>query len=505
VRSTLLRSTLVRSTSLVVVAALAVLAVVASAAPGVQAQGDDTASSPVEALERELNSTQSELDGVVAELAASTAELAQVDAELAGARDERAGHVADRAAAEAAREEPLAVRRAIALEAYMAGDPFVASLIREIVDAGSSVEGVRERALYSSVVDWADATLAALDAEIDAADDAIAALDERIPELDARRSQLLADQQSLSSRRDALAAEVDDLGRRLAALLRAPLTGLPIERYDPRPVLIVKIDNVGGARPQAGLNQADIVVEERVEGGLTRFAAMFQSTGSDPVGPVRSARTSDVHLFANLGRPLFAYSGANTGVGTMVATSNLVDVGAGSHRDLYVRTRDRRAPHNLFSATTGLWAAAEGSEAVPLFEYREDGEPVAGGARPVQHLDVTYGATSAAFDWNGQGWVRSTDGRAHPDSSGAPVAPANVVVRFTDYVPSPADGRSPEAVVTGSGELWVLTGGQIVVGRWEQPSATAPTRWLTASGEPIRLTPGRTWIVMPNPGDAAAR
>jgi Protein of unknown function (DUF3048) N-terminal domain/Protein of unknown function (DUF3048) C-terminal domain len=499
------RSTVVRATSLVVVAALSLLAMVASAAPGVQAQGDDAASSPLEALERELASTQAELDGVVAEISASTAELASVDAELAGARDERVGHVEDRTVATAAREEPLAVRRAMALEAYMAGDPYVASLLREIVDAGSSIEGVRERALYTSVVDWADATLAELDAEIAAADEAIAALDERIPELDARRAQLVADQQTLGARRDALAAEVEDLGRRLAALLRAPLTGLPVDRYDPRPVLIVKIDNVGGARPQTGLNQADIVVEERVEGGLTRFAAMFQSTGSDPVGPVRSARTSDVHLFANLGRPLFAYSGANTGVGTMVATSNLVDVGAGSHRDLYERTRDRRAPHNLFSATTDLWAAADGSEAVPIFEYREDGEPIAAGARPAAHLDVAYGATTAAFDWNGQGWVRSTDGRSHPDSSGSPVAPANVVVRFTDYTPSPADGRSPEAVVTGSGELWVLTGGQVVMGRWEQSSPSAPTRWLTASGEPIRLTPGRTWIVMPNPGSAAVR
>jgi FtsZ-binding cell division protein ZapB len=496
------RSTLVRSTSLVVVVTLAVLAVVASSAPGVGAQ-DDPAASPIEELERELGSTQAELDGVVGEIAASVAELAQVDAELAGARDERAGHVADRTAAEVAREEPLAVRRAMALEAYMAGDPYVASLLDEIVDAGSSIDGARERALYTSVVDWADATLDELDAEIEQADEAIAALDERIPELDARRTQLMADQQALSARRDALAAEVEDLGRRLAALLKAPLTGLPVDRYDPRPVLIVKIDNVGGARPQTGLNQADIVVEERVEGGLTRFAAMFQSTGSDPVGPVRSARTSDVHLFANLGRPLFAYSGANTGVGTMVATSNLVDVGAGTHRDLYERTRDRRAPHNLFTSTTALWAAAEGSAAVPIFEYREDGEAVAGGARPARRLDVDYGATSAAFDWNGQGWVRSTDGRAHPDSTGSPVAPANVVVRFTSYVPSPADGRSPEAVVTGSGELWVLTGGQVVVGRWEQSSPTAPTRWLTASGEPVRLTPGRTWILMPDPGGAS--
>ena len=490
---------------------LSVLAVVA-AATGVahvpraaSAQDLDEAGDRRQVLEREIESTRGDLDATVSGIAAAEALIASLDVELGAARAERDAHVDARRIARQDREEPLAVRRAMALEAYMAGDPYAASLLNELLDANSSIEGVRERALYESVVDWADATLERLDATIEAADEAIAELDEQIPELEGRRAEQEALLSELVARRDSLQSALDDLGRQLADLLRAPLTGLPVATYDPRPVLIVKVDNVGGARPQTGLNQADIVVEERVEGGLTRFAAMFQSTGSDPVGPVRSARTSDVLLFGNLGHPLFAYSGANIGVGSSVATSNLVDVGASRHRDLYHRSSDRRAPHNLFSSTSALWRAGSGSAPEPLFEYRGDGVGLAAGARPASHLDLDYGATTAAFDWNGQGWVRSTDGRPHPDSAGSTVAPANVVVRFTNYVPSPADGRSPEAVVTGSGELWVLTAGHVVVGRWEQSSTGAPTRWLDGTGQPIQLTPGRTWIVMPDPGGAAVR
>ncbi|HET9769741.1 MAG TPA: DUF3048 domain-containing protein, partial [Acidimicrobiia bacterium] len=92
----------------------------------------------------------------------------------------------------------------------------------------------------------------------------------------------------------------------------SPLTGLPMDiKRSKRPALVVKIDNAPKARPQVGLNQADVVFEEGVEGGITRFAALFHSEESKPVGPVRSARTTDIKLLSALRHPLFAYSGAN--------------------------------------------------------------------------------------------------------------------------------------------------------------------------------------------------
>ena len=130
----------------------------------------------------------------------------------------------------------------------------------------------------------------------------------------------------------------------------APLTGLPMDiGRARRPVLVVKIDNAPKARPQIGLNQADVVFEEGVEGGITRFAALYHSEGSKPVGPVRSARTTDIRLISALRHPLFAYSGANATFQRKVHEAPLVDVGFDAHSDRYHRDSARPSPYNLFS------------------------------------------------------------------------------------------------------------------------------------------------------------
>jgi hypothetical protein len=487
------------------------LAAVPAGTAAVESEGDTAADEAADLRGRLL----AERAQVAEQLGATEAALAEADRAVSESEEALEGLLQTRADVDAAiafarveREEPLEVRRAIAVQVYMAGDPAANSLLQEIIDGGSGIDGVRDRALYSSVVDWATENINRLDAEIERLTDQLAALDDEIPELES----LLAAQRETAgserSARDALAARIADIDQRLRTMNRMILTGLPTDQVPTRPILVVKIDNVGPARPQHGITAADIVIEEKVEAGLSRLAALFQSTGSDPVGPIRSARTSDVHLFANLGAPLFSYSGANFGVGASLASTSLIDVGATRHPGWYYRESSRRAPHNLYSRTSRLWAEAEGgSPPYAIFEFRSDGESPGAGARPSEGVDVTYGSARASFTWSPErgGWARTMDGRAHTAAGGALVAPANVVVRFVNYVPSPADARSPEAVVTGSGELWVFTGGHVVVGRWEQASATSPTRWLDSEGNTIRLTPGRTWILLPSPGDATIR
>ena len=140
-----------------------------------------------------------------------------------------------------------------------------------------------------------------------------------------------------------------------------PLTGLPGADV-PRaalPALVVKIDNHPRARPQVGLVQADVVFEEIVE-GITRFFAVFHSTVADPVGPVRSARTTDIDLLRQLQRPLFAWSGANNGTIKALREADVAtDVGYAFHSKEagYYRDAARRSPHNLFSTTTALLGA----------------------------------------------------------------------------------------------------------------------------------------------------
>src|SRR5438552_12390738 len=135
----------------------------------------------------------------------------------------------------------------------------------------------------------------------------------------------------------------------------SPLTGLPMDIVgSKRPVLVVKIDNAPKARPQIGLNQADVVFEEGVEGGITRFAALFHSEESKPVGPVRSARSTDIKIVSAFHHPLFAYSGANALFQQYVAEAPLVDVGVDKYPDRYHRDNGRSSPYNLFSDTETL-------------------------------------------------------------------------------------------------------------------------------------------------------
>jgi hypothetical protein len=109
----------------------------------------------------------------------------------------------------------------------------------------------------------------------------------------------------------------------------APLTGVAggDAAKLARPALITKIDNAPNGRPQAGINQADVVFEEGVEGGITRLAVVFHSQDADEVGPVRSARTTDILIASALNKPLFAWSGSNADFVKLVRAAPLVDVG----------------------------------------------------------------------------------------------------------------------------------------------------------------------------------
>lgn len=294
-----------------------------------------------------------------------------------------------------------------------------------------------------------------------------------------------------------------------------PLTGLPIEAARAgRPALIVKIDNAPKGRPQAGINQADVVLEEMVEGGITRLAVVFHSQEPASVGPVRSARTTDILFGAALNRPLFAYSGANAAFAAQVAGSSLVDVGQGQAPADYRREPGRPQTYNLFSSASKLFARApEGAgPPPPLFRYRAEGQDVAAsGAEAVKGVTMEYRAnvrTAVAWSWDaGSGtWKREQNGTAHVDADGAQVAPRNVVVQFVTYTDTGQRDRSgaavPEANLVGEGEAWVFTGGQRVTGRWRKPSPEAVTEYLDGAGSPIALTPGQTWIELPQPGTA---
>ena len=459
----------------------------------------------------------------------------------------------------ASRAGPYRLRRELAVDSYVRNDERMNSVLTQSAQlTDKALEGIRSRILYDALIQETDERLEIVDARMRIAGDRVAGVHTEISlakdrqaasfrELeDTRASIEVVDAKIAASGSEIerfhgeierlhgeikqqrgdierlrgeivlhqeeivrLEGEIVRLEGEIELIQELPPTrwwsGLPGDEIR-RPALAVKIDNVSVARPQEGINQADVVYEELVEAGLTRLIAVFQTTGARSVGPIRSARTSDPQLLEGFDRPLFAYSGANRGTRGAVAASELTDVGYDAASSLYWRSTSRRAPHNLFSATDRLWGKYPERDEIPTspFAFRTVLDGLHPSAEPVAGVFVDFGNAEIDYAWNGEGWERTHNGDAHSDSDGVRVAPPNVVIQFTTYSTSSADSRSPEAETVGSGEAWVFTDGHVVRGRWERPDQSRPAA-LVANGRPIRLTPGRTWVALARAGTAEIR
>lgn len=278
-----------------------------------------------------------------------------------------------------------------------------------------------------------------------------------------------------------------------------PLSGQATDALTNRSALAVKIDNVPQARPPVGVTQADLVVEEMVEGTFTRLIAIFQSNEPSVVGPVRSLRTTDFDVLSQLNRPLLAASGGNRTVLQLLESAPVVNVNALVAGGAYYRANDRRAPHNLFANTGSLRQAGGDRPGLPtqLFSYRDGDDPVRG-ARPSAGVDIDFGNQDVSYRWddNRRSWLRTMNRTAHVDAGGTQIGPENVVVMVTDYRTSAADSESPEAVTVGSGEVFVFTGGSVVSGTWSRAKASDPIVFRDGTGSIINLTAGATWVAL---------
>ncbi|HEX2054732.1 MAG TPA: DUF3048 domain-containing protein [Actinomycetota bacterium] len=310
--------------------------------------------------------------------------------------------------------------------------------------------------------------------------------------------------------------------------VRCPLTGVEVPAGIDvnRPAMAVKIDNHPAARPQTGMETADIVYEELVEGGLTRFLAIYHCGDAQDLGPTRSARAVDPDILTQYAPVLFAYSGASPNVLAKVGrTAGVINLLHGSNGPAYARRSGRAAPHNLYTSTDKIRArpAAQGVAGPPrtglVFNPRF-GEPASPAASPSPAATGSPGAPAApppppgppgnkvSFSYSGAAvvsytydpasrrYLRSQGGGPHQAASGAQLGGTNVVVM---KVPVSRGGSSPEIGVAGRGEAVVLRHGQAVVGQWVRPTLADQTTLLDAGGQPIQLAAGNTWInLLPN-------
>lgn len=293
-----------------------------------------------------------------------------------------------------------------------------------------------------------------------------------------------------------------------------PLLGTEGDVPD-RAALAVKVDGTEQGRPQTGLAQADIVYEELTEGGLTRLLALYHSDDPETVGPVRSARSTDIALLAELEDPLFAWSGANETFRAAVEAADLLDVGLAAVPEAYERNTDLPAPYNLYASPEQLRSAgadlAEVRSPAPLFAYLSQDEALDGPeAETVRGVTLSGGGLAGSIEWawdeDSQTWLRSQDGSPHVDDKDERISATNVVVWLTEYedtgLTDSAGSPVPEAVTVGEGDVLLLSDGKAQPGRWHQPSAGAPTTYTDTDGNQLRLTPGQTWVEVLPPDTA---
>lgn len=276
-----------------------------------------------------------------------------------------------------------------------------------------------------------------------------------------------------------------------------------------RPALSVKVDNAPPARPQAGLNQADIVTEALVEGGLTRFFATYQSQDAPLVGPVRSARPVDADLLRELNGGFFAYSGAAAGeIAPVRDHSSAVLLSDEAGDPGFHRSHDRSAPYNLYVSTPSLYdtgqrraAAAHLSAPPALFNYTKTA-PGPPSATPAKQVSLHFGIrSSSSWDWNAGSpglYERIQDGSADTLADGSRITADNIVIlsvaiRGTGIFDT-AHEEDPLVVVIGSGKCWVMRDGVLQQGTWQRSSYSVPVKLVGADGQPLTLHRGRTWL-----------
>jgi hypothetical protein len=266
----------------------------------------------------------------------------------------------------------------------------------------------------------------------------------------------------------------------------------------------IKVGNFSGDRPSQGLNQADIVFEEPVEGAITRLVAVFHCQTPALVGDVRSAREPDVGILSQLSRPIFAHAGGIDPVLSLLSHANLIDENVlGGAASTVVHPSGRYSPYSTFVKPASLWALnpSDTTPPAPIFAY-STGLPngAVPGSGSTVHIPFSS-SSDVTWKWSPStnGYLRYYSGSPDTLNDGTQTSTANVVVMTVQtfigpWVESAGGAREVEVVATGSGPLLVLRGGAAITGTWSRSSLDQPASLTAADGTTIALQPGNTWV-----------
>ena len=270
-------------------------------------------------------------------------------------------------------------------------------------------------------------------------------------------------------------------------------------------ILVVKIDDTTAARPQIGIDRADIVYIEQVEGGLTRLAAVFSSEIPRLIGPIRSARISDIEILAQYGRVVFAYSGAQSKLLPVLGAANLNDYGAQRQSPtIYTRDESRTAPTNMVLRADLL-----------LEKVRSDGREIAtsrsvgwefgnlpDGGISIIDAKLSWPAASYELKWSAEEerWLVFNNGIPNMSASGIQHGPTTFLIQLVEIVPSEygdkLGGVTPLSKTVGSGTGFVLRDGKYFSATWSRPDELSGTTWRALDGSELPFARGQVWIAL---------
>ena len=270
-------------------------------------------------------------------------------------------------------------------------------------------------------------------------------------------------------------------------------------------VLVVKIDDTVSARPQIGIDRADVVYIEQVEGGLTRLAAVFSSEIPREIGPIRSARISDIEIFAQYGRVVFAYSGAQSKLLPVISAANLNDYGAQRQSPtIYTRDESRTSPTNMVLRADLLLEKAHSDkrEIATSHSMGWSFGDLPNDGIPISEVKMSWPAASYELTWSAaeERWLISNNGVANMSASGTQHGPTTFVIQVVEILPSEYGdkfgGVTPYSKTVGSGTGFILRDGTYFPATWSRPDELSGTTWRSLDGSELPFARGQIWIAL---------
>lgn len=278
------------------------------------------------------------------------------------------------------------------------------------------------------------------------------------------------------------------------------LTGAPsdqVEDLEPT-VVVTMIDNNPESYPQSGLNEARVVYEAQVEGGMTRFMAIFANHQQvEKVGPIRSARPDYFDWAKEYGLPLYVHCGGSPEALSLLKTErSLINFDEFYHSAYFWRVNSRYAPYNLYISSS-LWQKAWddfGREA-PVWQTFLFGQNIT--TTPASKIEVPY-TKNFIISWEYKAdkkiYERFVNNKNHLDDQDEVVTASTLIITQNKVKILDEIGRRAIYNI-GSGKAYIFANGEVTYGTWKKTKAEFRTRFYDENGNELSIPPGKIWFM----------